>query len=119
MATTSTEQNSTTRPDDLAEKFPSFDHRAQVVSPFEQELKRDAQFIEELNAMLLELVIDFHAWSAARPVFESDKTADVLEKEVKSLVDTEKEQEKTRLLLNEFIARIKLAIAALTGLAPL
>ncbi len=42
--------------------------------------------------MLLELVIDFHAWSAARPVFESDKTADVLEKEVKSLVDTEKEQ---------------------------
>ncbi|TFK88474.1 hypothetical protein K466DRAFT_575339 [Polyporus arcularius HHB13444] len=120
MASTSTEQNSTTRPNSevFAEKFPSFDHRAQVVSPFEQELKRDVEFIEKLNAMLLELVIDFHAWSAARPVFESDKTADVLEKEVKSLVDTEKEQEKTRQRLNKFITQIKLALVALTGLAP-
>ncbi|KAI0720670.1 hypothetical protein C8T65DRAFT_567094 [Cerioporus squamosus] len=125
------------RCDVLSEKFSSFDHRGKVVSPFEQELKRDAEFVEKLNTMLLELIIDFHAWSAARPLSESDKTADVLEKEVKSLVEAEKEQgtsstslsmstpsvspslvEKTRQRLNEFITRIKLALAALTGLSP-
>ena len=42
--------------------------------------------------MLLELIIDFHAWSAARPTFASDKTADALEKEIKSLLEIEKEQ---------------------------
>ena len=28
--------------------------------------------------MLLELMLDFHAWSSARPMHESDKTADAL-----------------------------------------
>ena len=117
--------------------------------------------------MLLELLLDFHAWSAARPAYQSDSTADSLEKEVKVLMETEREQgrypraqstspstssaspslvgrrtskllltvgikprwtrrlipfsvstEKTRQRLNDFITRIKLALAALTGLAP-
>ena len=42
--------------------------------------------------MLLELIIEFHAWSAARPAHEGEKMADVLEKEVKTLRDAEKEQ---------------------------
>ena len=42
--------------------------------------------------MLLELIIDFHAWSAARPAHEGEKMADLLEKEVKTLRDAEKEQ---------------------------
>ena len=54
MATTSTasssEQTSTTTKralsDVLSETFPPFDHRAKVVSPFEQEVKRDTEFVE-------------------------------------------------------------------------
>ena len=42
--------------------------------------------------MLLELLLDFHAWSAARPAYQSDSTADSLEKEVKVLMETEREQ---------------------------
>ncbi|KAI1786730.1 hypothetical protein LXA43DRAFT_1032672 [Ganoderma leucocontextum] len=120
----------------LSESLPSFDHGAQVVTPFENETKRDAEFLEKLNTMLLELIIDFHAWSAARPAHEGEKMADLLEKEVKTLRDAEKDQgtsapppspspspsasvsvvEQTRQRLHDFITRIKLALAALTGL---
>ncbi|KAI0760207.1 hypothetical protein C8Q74DRAFT_1294662 [Fomes fomentarius] len=102
----------------LTETYSSFDHRARVVGPFDDESKRDAEYVKKLNSMLLELILDFHAWSAARPTHESERTADMLEKEVKVLMEAEKEQEKTRQRLNDFITRIKLALAALTGLAP-
>ncbi|KAI0819412.1 hypothetical protein BC628DRAFT_1332985 [Trametes gibbosa] len=120
----------------ISETFPPFDHRSKVVGPFDDETRRDAEFIEKLNVMLLELILEFHAWAAARPMCESDKNADTLEKEVRSLRDAEKEQgrshpspsstatpasgfvEQTRQRLNEFITRIKLALAALTGLGP-
>ncbi|PCH35231.1 hypothetical protein WOLCODRAFT_139815 [Wolfiporia cocos MD-104 SS10] len=101
----------------IAETFPPFDHRTAVVEPFDNESKRDAEFLEKLNVMLLELVLEFHAWSTARPMHESDRTADALEKEVKAVVELEKEQEKTRQRLNDFVTRIKLALAALTGIS--
>ena len=37
-------------------------------------------------------MLDFHAWSTARPTQESDRTADVLEQEIKSVIELEKEQ---------------------------
>ncbi|EIW55211.1 uncharacterized protein TRAVEDRAFT_39512 [Trametes versicolor FP-101664 SS1] len=104
--------------DMLSQQFAPFDHRSKVVAPFDDETKRDAAFIEKLNVMLLELILDFHAWSAARPMHESDRTADTLEKEVQTIREAEKEQELTRQRLNDFITRIKLALAALTGLGP-
>ncbi|EIW55202.1 uncharacterized protein TRAVEDRAFT_94657, partial [Trametes versicolor FP-101664 SS1] len=73
-----------------------------------------------------------HAWSAARPTHESDKTADTLEKEVQLIREAEKGRtshttpdacmltfsalEHTRQRLNDFITHIKIALAALTGL---
>lgn len=37
-------------------------------------------------------MLEFHAWSTARPAQESDTTADALEKEVKIVIELEKEQ---------------------------
>ncbi|KZT64088.1 hypothetical protein DAEQUDRAFT_658870, partial [Daedalea quercina L-15889] len=137
--------------DVISASHPPFDHRSAIVEPFDSESKRDVEFIEKLNVMLLELMLDLHAWSTARPAHESDTTADALEKEVKAVIELEKEQgtssligrpvfpaisrpsavalwhkrlyahfcpneEKTRQRLNEFVTRIKLALAALTGL---
>lgn len=42
--------------------------------------------------MFLALMLEFHAWSSARPMQESDRTADALEKEINELMGTEKEQ---------------------------
>ena len=160
------------------EKFSSFDHRGNVIAPFEDESKRDEEFQEsgymrslgsprgalaqrmfaEMNNMLLGLMLEFHAWSTARPTHESDSTAESLEMEINKIIETENEQgrfsvlllpplslvgtrrstvmtpftwaekfihsctdtmflkEKTRQRLNEFVDRIKMALAALTSL---
>lgn len=106
--------------------------------------------------MIIELMLEFHAWSTSRPIHEAETTADTLEKEVNNIMETEKEQgrylhplplrncfigrpmffapisshfylhicnadrllpeEKTRQRLNDFVERIKMALAALTGL---
>lgn len=42
--------------------------------------------------MLLSLMLEFHAWSTARPSLENDKNADELEQEINTLLETEKEQ---------------------------
>lgn len=42
--------------------------------------------------MILDLMLNFHAWSTARPTHESDATADKLEKDINSIMETEKEQ---------------------------
>ncbi|KAI0728976.1 hypothetical protein C8Q72DRAFT_875529 [Fomitopsis betulina] len=101
----------------ISTSYTPFDHRSSVVEPFDNESKRDVEFLEKLNVMLLELMLEFHAWSTARPAQESDTTADALEKEVKIVIELEKEQEKTRQRLNDFVTRIKLALAALTDLS--
>ncbi|KAK7676165.1 hypothetical protein QCA50_020876 [Cerrena zonata] len=77
----------------ITDVFEPFDHRGKIVTPFDSENKRDADFQEKLSLMLLELMLDFHAWSSARPLHESDKTADRLEKEINELIETEKDQD--------------------------
>ena len=42
--------------------------------------------------MILDLMLDFHAWSTCRPTHESDMTADKLEKDINGIMETEKEQ---------------------------
>ncbi len=37
-------------------------------------------------------MLEFHAWSISRPSQETDRTADILEKEINALIETEKEQ---------------------------
>ena len=57
-----------------------------------QHLQLQMFCVPELNVMLLELMLEFHAWSTARPAHESDTAADTLEKEVKVVIELEKEQ---------------------------
>ncbi|CCM03276.1 uncharacterized protein FIBRA_05404 [Fibroporia radiculosa] len=76
----------------IAETFPAFDHRTAIVEPFDEESKRDAEFLQKVNTMLLEVMLEFHAWSTSRPTYESDRTADALEKEVKAVMELEREQ---------------------------
>lgn len=42
--------------------------------------------------MIIELMLEFNAWSTSRPTRESDFTADFLEKEVNDIMEIEKEQ---------------------------
>lgn len=49
--------------------------------------------------MLLELMLEFHAWSTVRPTHETESTAKALEKEMRSIVETEDEQGRSSISL--------------------
>ncbi|KAJ3556392.1 hypothetical protein NM688_g2054 [Phlebia brevispora] len=72
--------------------FSTFNHRGLIIEPFDNEAKRDAVFQEKLSEMIIDLMLEFHAWSTSRPTYESDSTADKLEKEINAIMETEKEQ---------------------------
>ena len=96
--------------DVVTEKHQPFDHFATVVQPFEIEGSRDAEFHQstrtfsiardgltdiiaiEVNEALLDLVLEFHAWAAAKPAYEHEKTAELLEKEINFIIEKEKAQ---------------------------
>jgi hypothetical protein len=49
-------------------------------------------FSIELSVMLLELLLETHAWAAARPRFESDEAMRDLEKRIEDVMEIEKAQ---------------------------
>ncbi|KIM86754.1 hypothetical protein PILCRDRAFT_65008 [Piloderma croceum F 1598] len=126
----------------IAESFPPFNHQAVAVGPYEEEQKRD---IEYNQGELLSVILKTHAWSSSRPAHESEHEAGVLEKDINNLIAKEQEQgrsseshrlrgsspssssqhscaslaERTRERLRAFVERVKLALAALTGLGPI
>lgn len=96
-----------------ADKYQPFDHLTTVVQPFEEEDSRDVEFQQKINKALLDLVLQFHAWSAAKPTREHEKATELLEKEVNFIIEKEKTQEQTRTMLLDFIKSVRFALAAL------
>ncbi|KAF8068884.1 hypothetical protein FPV67DRAFT_1561674 [Lyophyllum atratum] len=128
-------QNFQHRPlsDIIGETFPPFDHQACIVTPFNNELNRDLVFERELSSMLVNAILETHAWASTRPKHESSLAAQTIEQKIVLVMETEKEQgmslsppqlsplcigivDKTRQQLNQFVTQIKTALAALTGL---
>ncbi|KAF8335220.1 hypothetical protein F5887DRAFT_618439 [Amanita rubescens] len=105
----------------LAQSFPPFDHRT-ILDPFAEEAERDAAFQEELVDMLLDALIETHAWANARLKFENEIAAERFEQKISGTMIMEKEQgmsssllERTRERLLAFVHNIKNAIMALTA----
>lgn len=46
----------------------------------------------ELQFMILDLVLEFHAWATSRPEYESALTGDTLYDEIQKVQDIEREQ---------------------------
>jgi hypothetical protein len=84
--------------------------------------------------MLLDLVIETHAWASSRPKHESTATTQKFEKRIDDIIRVEQEQgngcfslssihltsapsvDSTRERLNDFLNRMRTALAALSGL---
>ncbi|KAJ3773539.1 hypothetical protein FB446DRAFT_618945, partial [Lentinula raphanica] len=120
----------------ISEKFAPFDHNRLVVGPFTEETNRDANFEQELGTLLLDIMLETHAWATARPRFESQLAMQKLENKISDVMEVESTQgmslsssnvfhslslwfallfEQTRRDLSEFVTRMKSALAALTG----
>ncbi|GAW06846.1 hypothetical protein LENED_008798 [Lentinula edodes] len=94
----------------ISEKFTPFDHNRLVVGPFTEETARDASFEQELGALLLDAMLETHAWAAARPKFESQLAVQKLENKISEVIEVENRQEQTRQNLNEFVTHMKTAL---------
>ncbi|KAF8155633.1 hypothetical protein B0H34DRAFT_714125 [Crassisporium funariophilum] len=125
------------------EQFPAFDATKVVIGPYEAEAMRDAKFQEELSDMLLDVILETHAWAAARPKRQADLRGEGFEKQISGILETEREQgmsmcspapssassfsfasslrlrdrivEKTRENMANFVRKMKMALAMLTG----
>ncbi|RDB30121.1 hypothetical protein Hypma_014090 [Hypsizygus marmoreus] len=76
----------------IDEHFPPFDHQANIVAPFNDEANRDLAFERDLSSMLLDALIETHAWASARPKHESTLAAQSVEEKIVSVIEAEKEQ---------------------------
>ncbi|EJC99261.1 uncharacterized protein FOMMEDRAFT_160864 [Fomitiporia mediterranea MF3/22] len=92
----------------LAEPFPPFARQEVLENPFEDESRRDMEFQErknnitttnnnvsttwKLHQQILELILEFHAWSTSRPDHESSVTGHALFEEARSIQKVEEEQ---------------------------
>ncbi|KAJ6574837.1 hypothetical protein B0H19DRAFT_1125969 [Mycena capillaripes] len=102
--------------DVIGAQFPAFDCESAVIFPFQDETARDETFQKELNEMLLDAALETHAWASARPFHETEMATRKYEQQIMAVQGQENEQEKTRQKLNEFVTRMRSALAALTGL---
>ncbi|KAF5371691.1 hypothetical protein D9758_003395 [Tetrapyrgos nigripes] len=76
----------------IGQTFPPFDHQRLIVGPFTEETSRDTRFEEELGAMLLDVLLETHAWAAARPKYGSQITVQKLEQKIGDVIEVEKDQ---------------------------
>ncbi|KAG6830284.1 hypothetical protein H0H87_008582 [Tephrocybe sp. NHM501043] len=97
--------------DIIGQTFPPFDHHTNIVSPFNEELNRDSAFEKELGLMLLNALLETHAWAAARPKHESSLAAQNIEKKIVSVMETEKEQG-----MSEYLSPLRLSSSLCAGI---
>ncbi|KAK7064449.1 hypothetical protein R3P38DRAFT_2824618 [Favolaschia claudopus] len=115
-------------------EFTPFDCEEGVIFPFQDETARDDAFQKELNEMLYDAALQTHAWASARPFHETDTATRKYEQQIMGIQNKENEQgmltnrppslfpfvslvfEKTRQRLNDFVTRMRSALAALTGM---
>ncbi|KAK0232302.1 hypothetical protein EDD85DRAFT_847311 [Armillaria nabsnona] len=62
---------------------------------FEEESVWGVAFSKELSAMLLDVVLETHAWASFHPKHESGLAVPKLEKKISQVMEVEKEQEQT------------------------
>ena len=96
---------------ELANPFPEFAHQEILATPYEAELKRDEEFQarkcvartalflticatyrSEMQQMLLDLILEVHAWSTSKPENESAAAGDALFEEAQNILRREQEQ---------------------------
>ncbi|KAG5635507.1 hypothetical protein H0H81_011015 [Sphagnurus paluster] len=76
----------------IDETFQPFDHQTKIVAPFNNEMNRDLAFERELSSMILDTILETHAWASTRPKQESSLAAQNIEQKIVSVMETEKEQ---------------------------
>ncbi|KAF8630975.1 hypothetical protein AX15_002698 [Amanita polypyramis BW_CC] len=76
----------------LGQPFQEFDHRRDIIEPFSEETECDRSFQEEFATMLLDALVESHAWTIARLKHEDIVSAERFERKISEIMAMEKEQ---------------------------
>ncbi|EIN08412.1 hypothetical protein PUNSTDRAFT_27127, partial [Punctularia strigosozonata HHB-11173 SS5] len=76
----------------ITDPFATFDHRTEVVEPFEEEAQRDVEFQKNISEQIIGLMLDYHAWASTRPTAEMTLKTTSLEKDINTILESEQQQ---------------------------
>ncbi|KAF8814776.1 hypothetical protein BYT27DRAFT_7058753, partial [Phlegmacium glaucopus] len=116
----------------ISEKFLPFDSTTYIINPFSAEAARDVMLEEEYTTMLLEAILQTHAWATSRFKRKAQLECQELENQNHTIINMEREQgmcsptpsssisasslsSSARESLANFVTQMKKALAALTG----
>ncbi|KAI0250660.1 hypothetical protein BJV78DRAFT_1091199, partial [Lactifluus subvellereus] len=69
-----------------------FDRNSCIVAPFDNEVRRDAEFYQNLKDKQLEIIALMNSWVFARLIVENERAGESLSREMDAVVEAEREQ---------------------------
>ncbi|KAI0301649.1 hypothetical protein B0F90DRAFT_1718916 [Multifurca ochricompacta] len=106
----------------------SFDQKSCVITPFDNEVERDAEFYQNFKDKQLEVIALMNSWVFSRLISENERAGESLAHEMDAMAETEREQgrsflphlllsclpERMRVQLESCVSNIKAALATLS-----
>ncbi|TEB34160.1 hypothetical protein FA13DRAFT_70126 [Coprinellus micaceus] len=93
--------------------FIRFGTQSEIVLPFQERVAQEDSSRKDLTERLLLLLLETHAWMAARPRRERMHEVEKLEEHVKNTTEIEEQQERAREKLSQFVRHLTNAVQAL------
>jgi len=90
------------------------DRNACIIVPFDDEVRRDAEFYQNLKDKQLEIMALMNSWVFSRLIAENEKAGELLSREMDAVAEAEREQERMRVQLEKCVSNIRAALATLS-----
>ncbi|KAI9509048.1 hypothetical protein F5148DRAFT_1190895 [Russula earlei] len=91
-----------------------FDRKSCVLIPFDDEVRRDAEFHQNLKDKQLEIIALLNSWVFSRLIAENESAGESLSHKMDAVAEAEREQERMRIQLENCVSNIRAALAALS-----
>ncbi|KAF8496520.1 hypothetical protein F5888DRAFT_393525 [Russula emetica] len=90
------------------------DRNACIIAPFDDEVRRDAEFYQNLKDKQIEIIALMNSWVFSRLIAENERAGESLAREMDAVAEAEREQERMRIQLENCVSNIRAALAALS-----
>jgi len=91
-----------------------FDRNSCIIAPFDDEVRRDAEFHQNLKDKQLEIMALMNSWVFSRLFCENEGAGESLSREMDAVAQAESEQERMRVQLESCVSNIRAALATLS-----
>jgi len=104
------------------------DRNTCIIAPFDDEVRRDAEFYQNLKDKQIEIIALMNSWVFSRLIAENERAGESLSREMDTIAEAEREQgtradsffsltgvaERMRIQLENCVSNIRSALAALS-----